>query len=201
MYYRGWRGLGAGPVQCSVTWDAPAENGIGVRQVGQPSRVRIRVSGLEPGGQFIIYNRHEGGGIVSRSALNADQNGVFDIYDTTTVGPEYTPGNYTTIVEAAGQQMSCGQFRIQTAPGYQPPSAQSPDYTAQPVPTSGAGRTISTGVLAPVIITTPSGPVMMDYPEAPKPEGAPAVAEAGLGTMPLVLAGAAALFFLTRKKR
>ncbi len=113
----------AGPPTCSLSWDSPIlYDGRGLRYAGNLSNVKINVSGLGPGQNFILRNVHTSGYYVQDAGHTADNSGSFSIYDHTLVTQnDYGnhPGNYTIYaIDQSGQILTaCGGFVIGSACG------------------------------------------------------------------------------------
>ena len=125
---------------CSISFQAPLVTGtsIGLRHVGDPSGITLRVTGLvanNSGSRLLI--QHESGTLITDVSLTADKNGEYHLNnDQTPIPSDYNRvGNYMIGVQTGLLFVTCGQFRIEPVPPSPTLPTVPPTPTSPPLPT------------------------------------------------------------------
>jgi len=120
----------------SMIWNAPFQDGMAVRKVGEPSNVKIKVSGMVPNSVFELINKNVNGTIIARSgAMGTGSNGLWEQFVTAPVNAVYHPGDYTAHIVHQGISKLASRFRILADVVDVPP----PSDTGDPPPVGGGG--------------------------------------------------------------
>jgi hypothetical protein len=105
---------------CDLSWQAPTDTtGQGIRNIGEPSNVRIHLGGFSSNATVAIKNTNQSTGKSQSASLKLDSKGEYDTgvdkFDQTQIkADEYSPGAYKSeVVDANGKFLaSCGGFTI-----------------------------------------------------------------------------------------